>query len=228
MKLNSTLNGHRIFAQWPRPVVLVALTCLMISGCEKHVKWSEEVKLSTGETITIDRDVRHKGGGAAWPQGQGSIPMEHLIRFQYPPKTGPLIEWRSTKVGYVGTYAELPLVMDISPDKTWFIFTENASVPACDRYIRYQFRNGSWVETPLPEKISPLIPNLYLAAGGNDIEDHVTLAEKAKESSARGYPHYIRQVGPDTYWCSADYKGPYPPVEAPDCRRFPMHPACGR
>lgn len=205
---------------------LLILLCL--AGCEKHVKWREEVKLSTGETIIIDRDVRHKGGGAAWPQGQGSVPMEHLIRFQYPPKTGQVIEWRSTKVGYTGTYAELPLVLDIGADRTWFILTKNASVPECSRYVKYQLQNDRWIEPLLPEKITPLTPNLLLAAGGNDIKGLVTLEEKAKENSTFGYPPYLKQVGPNTYWCGPDYKGSYPPIETFDCRRFPMHPACPR
>ncbi|MHB1184439.1 MAG: hypothetical protein ACYC4A_07040 [Desulfobulbia bacterium] len=106
------------------------LVCLSLVGCEKKVTWQEEVKLSTGETITIDREVRHAGGGAAWPQGQGSIPREHIIRFRYPAQTGKFIEWRSTKLS-PATYAELPLVLDIGADKTWYIFTKIAINAGC-------------------------------------------------------------------------------------------------
>lgn len=210
-------------------VGFVVLVGILLTGCEKHVTWQEEVKLSTGEIITIERDVRHKGGGAAWPQGQGSVPMEHIIRFRYPAQTGPLIEWHSTKVEPQGTYAELPLILDISADKTWFIFTKTVAVPGCKRYVKYQLQNGVWIESPLAEDIEIHSTNLFLAAGGVGIEGLITLAEKAKENSDLGYPADIKKVGPKKYSCVWNYNGPYPPVETPpDCRRYPMHPACER
>ena len=132
--------------------IVFLLVCLSLAGCESTVKWQEEVKLSTGEIITIDREVRHEGGGAAWPQGQGSVPMEQIIRFRYPAQTGPLIEWRSTKLGPAGTYAELPLVLDLGVDKTWFIFTLHWPNEGCVQYVKYQFQNGAWAETLLREQ----------------------------------------------------------------------------
>ncbi|MHB9118528.1 MAG: hypothetical protein ACYC2R_09675 [Burkholderiales bacterium] len=155
--------------------------------------------------------------------------MEHIIRFRYPAQTGPLIEWRSTKVAYQGTYAELPLVLDIGADKVWYIFTNVYISDACARYTKYELKNGAWVETPLALEIESHPTNLFLAAGGVGIEGLITLAEKAKENSSSGYPAYIKQVGPKKYSCEWGYNGPYPPVEnPPDCRRYPMHPACER
>lgn len=189
------------------------LVCLSLAGCEKKVAWQEEVKLSTGETITIDREVRHAGGGAAWPQGQGSIPREHIIRFRYPAQTGPIIEWRSTKLSR-STYAELPLVLDISEDRTWFIFAVLPLSGVCDQYLSYQLRNGAWVETPLAEDIETHPTNLFLAAGGVGIEGLISLAEKAKENSSIGYRSRLKQVGPKRFGCDFGYGGPYPPVGA--------------
>lgn len=203
------------------------LTCLSLEGCDSHVKWQEEVQLRTGEIIVIDRDVRHEGGGAAWPHGQGSVPMEHTIRFQYPPKTGPVMEWRSTKLEPQGSYAELPLVLDISEDNTWFIFTNVAVNSACTRYSKYQFHNGAWSEAVLAEDIETHTTNLFLAGGGVGIEGLITLAEKDKEYSSNRYFPDIKKVGPKKYSCVGGYIGPYPPIEnPPDCKQYPGHPAC--
>lgn len=177
------------------------LFCLLLAGCEKHVRWQEEVKLSTGEVIVIDRDVRHKGGGAAWPQGQGSVPMEHIIRFRYPTPIGPLMEWHSTKVGPRGTYAELPLVLDISADGTWFVFTRHWVDEACVQYVKYQFQNGVWAEAMLPDDIETCPTNLFLAAGSNTIKGLISIAEKNLENSSFGYPKHLKKVGPKQVLC---------------------------
>ena len=178
----------------------VMLVCLLLTGCQNKVTWQEEVALSSGETITIDREVTHAGGGAAWPQGQGSIPREHLIRFRYPAQTGPLIEWRSTKLS-PATYAELPLVLDLSVNKIWFIYTRLSINAGCRRYVKYQFQNGVWEEILLAEEIGTHPTNLFLAAGGVGIKGLITLAEKARENASPGYPLYLKQVGPKLNVC---------------------------
>lgn len=186
---------------WTRQPMSALLVCLVLAGCESKVKWQEEVKLSTGEIITIDREVKHKGGGAAWPRGQGSVPMEHLIRFRYPAQTGPLIEWRSTRLEPQGTYAELPLVLDLGADKTWLIITRHWITGACIRYVKYQFRNGIWTEPSLPEDIDIHSTNLFLAAGSNEIKGLISLAEKVQENASIGYPKHLRKVGPKRVIC---------------------------
>ena len=174
--------------------------CLSLTGCEKHVRWQEEVKLSTGEIVIIDRDVKHAGGGAAWPQGQGSIPREHIIRFRYPAQTGPLIEWRSTKLS-PATYAELPLVLDIRADGTWFLFTRHWADEACIQYVKYQFQNGTWTEIALPDAIETCPTNLFLAAGSNQIKGLITIADKTRENSSFGYPKHLKKIGPKRTVC---------------------------
>lgn len=202
-----------ISSRWNLLFALTLLVCLSLAGCKSKVKWQEEVKLSTDETITIEREVEHAGGGAAWPQGQGSIPREHLIRFRYPAQGGPMIEWHSTKLDS-STYAELPLVLDISADKTWYIFTAFHINPACVQYVKYQFQNGVWTEPKLTEAIEPHPTNLFLAAGSNEIEGRISLAEKARENSSSGYAPDLKQVGPKRFNCYSDYNGPYPPTGA--------------
>ena len=183
-----------------RRLVSALLICLALAGCDSTVKWREEVKLSTGEIITIDREVKHRGGGAALPQGQGTIPREHLIRFRYPAQTGPLIEWRSTKLS-PATYAELPLVLDLGADKAWFIFTRHLPNEGCIQYMKYQSKNGAWTEPPLAEDIDTHPTNLFLAADSNEIEGLISIAEKAQENASMGYPKHLRKVGPKKKLC---------------------------
>lgn len=193
--------------------IVLALT-LSLSGCENKVKWQEEVKLSTGEIITIDREIKYADRGPAWLHGQGFTPKEYIIHFKYPAQTGSLIEWRSTKLDSL-TYAELPLVLDLGADKGWFIFTRHSINAACSRYVKYQFQNGVWMEPPLAEVIETLPLNLFLAADSNEIEGLISLADKTKENSDSGYSTDLKQVGPKSYWCENGYNGPYPPVETP-------------
>lgn len=189
---------------------LLIFGCLGLAGCQQTVGWKEEVKLSTGQTITIEREAKHAGGGAAWPQGQGSIPREHIIRFKYPPQTGPLIEWHSTKLTKA-TYAELPLVLDLNPDKSWVIYTVLVLSPGCDQYLKYEFKNGVWAEIPLADDIGTRRTNLYLAAGSNSIKGLITLGQKTEENSAIGFRSRLKQVGPKRFACDTGYRGPYPP-----------------
>ncbi|MFA6313684.1 MAG: hypothetical protein WCV99_23915 [Sterolibacterium sp.] len=204
--MNHLISGDYDYSSTWRFLAALLLSVLLIflalASCnESKVKWQEEVKLSTGEIIKIDREVKHRGGGAAWPQGQGSVPMEHLIRFRYPAQIGPLIEWRSTKLEPQGTYAELPLVLDLSAEKTWFIFTRHWITGACVQYVKYQYQNGAWTEPPLAEDIDTHPTNLFLAADSNEIEGLISLAEKAQENASMGYPKHLRKVGPKRKLC---------------------------
>lgn len=182
--------------------VLAILVSASLVGCDNTQRWQEEVQLSTGETIVINREVKHRGGGMAWPQGQGSVPIEHLIRFQYPQGTENIVEWRSSKFDLPSsTYAELPLVLDIGADKTWSVFTKVHINEGCRRYVEYQFKSGSWSETPLPEFITQHSTNLFLAAGGVGIKGLISLTEKEKENSSIGYTPDFKLVGPKRVIC---------------------------
>jgi hypothetical protein len=184
-----------------------------LTGCVRNVRWQEEVQLSSGEVIVIDREVKHAGGGAAWPQGQGSIPREHIIRFRFPAHGDRLIEWHSTRLDD-SSYAELPLALDVDADKTWTIFTRLPLGGACSQYLKYAFKNGVWVEVRLPDEIGVHRTNLFLAADSNHISGLIGIAEKTKENADPGYPRALRQVGPNRFWCMGGYAGPYPPKDA--------------
>lgn len=182
------------------------LTFLVLAGCENTVSWQEEVKLRTGEVTTIDREVKHVGGGRAWPQGQGTVPREHLIRFRYPPNTGQLIEWRSTKFDLPrASYAELPLVLDLDVDNSWFIYTMQWVNDYCIRYVKYEWRQDSWVEMPLSEEpIEMHETNLYLSADSNAIEGNISLGIKRQVNNSGAYLWFFNKVGPTQVTARSD------------------------
>ncbi|MBK6741513.1 MAG: hypothetical protein IPG66_00475 [Hydrogenophilales bacterium] len=154
-----------------------------------------------GETITIEREVKHKVAAQPGRMGRAPFRWSTSSAFRYPAQTGQIIEWRSTKLGPRGTYAELPLVLDISANKTWYVFTKIAINEGCRRYVKYQFQNGVWTEPMLTEAIEPHPTNLFLAAGSNEIEGLISLVEKARENSSSGYTPDLKQVGPKRVIC---------------------------
>jgi hypothetical protein len=177
---------------------LTALICSLLAGCESIVSWQEEVKLRTGQVITVDREVKHVGGGAAWPQGQGTVPREYLIRFRYPPNTGQVIEWHSTKFDLPrASYAELPLVLDLDVNNAWFIYTMQWVNDYCIRYVKYEWRQDGWVETTLSEEsIEMHETNLYLSADSNAIQGNISLGTKRQENNSGAYLWFFKAVGP--------------------------------
>lgn len=137
------------------------------------------------------------------------------------------MEWRSTKLEPQGTWAELPLVLNIGADNNWFIFTIVSINEACAKYSKYQFSNGVWSEIPLPVDIETHRTNLSLAAGSNRLEGLIAVAEKDEELIGYRYLNKYKNVGPKKYVCMGGYNGPYPPIEKPlDCKKYPGHRDC--
>lgn len=196
-----------------RSLGMAFLLCLSLASCTGSEPWQEEVRLSNGAIINIDREVKYASGGAAWPRGQGSIPREHIIRFKYPTQSDKLIEWRSRKLDS-STYSELPLVLDLAGDKTWFIFTLLALSSACDQYFKYEFKNGAWTEIPLPDDIEVHTTNLTLKGGALQKDKLISISAKAAELREIGYRWRLKKVGPKRFACVDQYRGPYPPTGA--------------
>lgn len=177
--------------------IFVGLPLLSIKGCQRTLAWQEEVQLSTGETIMIDREVT-QDRGSGLPGFKGYSTKEYLIRFKYPPQSGSTIEWSVSNVS--AYYGDTPLVLDISKDKVWFIYTEHTVSDHCVRYVKHRLQNGVWVETPFSNaSIDVHQTNLSLASGS---EEDIVPIKKGSISIAdipqinSKYPLYLKQVGP--------------------------------
>jgi len=61
-------------------------------------KWKEEVQLSDGRIIVVERELEFESGGGEWARNRRGIkPAEYRIRFVYPEGSEQIIEWRSLK-----------------------------------------------------------------------------------------------------------------------------------
>jgi hypothetical protein len=160
------------------------------------LSWKEEVRLNNGKIIVIERDQINESGGDEWALNRsGGKPKEYRIRFASPSGTRKMTEWRSTKKDD-GMWPEVPLFFDfISEQPTIFSLVAIPNSNCCEVYSKYIYRNGAWVEEPLPEKFSPHASNLFFGTQKN-MPSFLSLAEKAKRSSDSGYRQALKQIGP--------------------------------
>lgn len=186
----------------------------------KIVKWQEEVKLSTGEMIVVERETRFKGGGDPF-QGVADL---MTMRFRYPPNAKDVIEWQTVRYGDRGYFPpgksigldlgpgksgsnirgyspESPLLLDVEQEtKRLVLITRNVGTSeGCDEYFRYRYENGQWKDDILPEVFEKRPHNLFLDAEKLTIPNYVNL-EMNRESGKRKDIRF-RQIGPDRCLC---------------------------
>ncbi len=187
----------------------VALTGLAVSqiacSSQKTVKWSEEVQLSNGQMIVVERETQHRPGGGELFRGSGWRPQQYVIRFKYPPNSEQVIEWRSTKMdGESAREPEYPLLLDIeTPNGRPTVISFHHLRGACYEYLRYTYLNGAWTEDPLPAEFEARESNLYLPAAGLDLPGKVSLELKRKENADIRYSIRFKKIGPKQMDCRA-------------------------
>jgi hypothetical protein len=161
--------------------------------------WKEEVLLSDGKVIVVERKMVSEGGGDEWAFNRsGSKPKEYRIRFEYPTGSGKMIEWHSTKKS-PRTWPEVPLVLDMASGQP-IVFSLVAISAGCEVYSKYIYQNGAWIEEYLPEKFDPRATNL-LFGSQKDLPTLLNLEEKNKRNSDSGYRREFKQIGPTRKVC---------------------------
>ncbi|HLP98364.1 MAG TPA: hypothetical protein VK149_07955 [Sideroxyarcus sp.] len=165
----------------------------LFSGSEK---WKEEVQLSDGRVIVVEREQLNESGGDEWALNRGGgKPKEYRIRFASQNETGKMIEWRSVKVDSF-RWPEVPLVLDfIAGQPTIFTLVAEQGTNCCEVYSKYVYHHGSWREEPLPEQFDPHTNNLFYGNRKN-MPSFLDLTEKAKRQSDSGYRRALKAVGP--------------------------------
>jgi len=157
-------------------------------------KWKEEVKLSDGRIIVVERKIVNESGGGEWASNRGGLkPKEDYIWFDLN-GSGKMIEWHTIKKS--DGWPEIPLILDLENGQP-VIFTIVGVRTACEAYNKYVYRNGVWNEEALPEKFEPRTTNLLVK--GKDIPKFVNLETKRKENEDSRRP--VRQVGPTREIC---------------------------
>lgn len=162
-------------------------------------KWKEEVQLSDGRIIVVEREtLRERGGGEIASNRSGSKPKEHRIRFVHPDGSGQKIEWRSSKKS-PATWPEFPLILDVVSGNP-IVYTTVGIRARCEMYSKYIFKGGGWSEEELPGIFEKLTTNLFIK-NGVDMPKFVDLETKRKGNADIGYSRSLRQVGPTRQVC---------------------------
>lgn len=161
--------------------------------------WKEEVQLSDGRVIVIERETIREAGGDEWASNRsGTKDKEYKLWFAGPDSSGKIIEWHSTKIS-PNAWPEVPLVFDLVSGKP-VIFSLTAISVGCEIYSKYVYENGTWIEEPLPENFDSHATNL-LFGSRRDIPALVTLKEKRKRNDGAGYGRELYQAGPARKIC---------------------------
>lgn len=175
--------------------LFVLMLGMTMNACSSSEKWKEEVQLSDGRVVVVDREMTREVGGDEWASNRGGVkPKEYRIRLAYPVGSEKMIEWHSTKKDD-GMWPEVPLVFDIKSEQP-IIFSLVAISICCEIYSKYVYHNGKWIEEPLPEQFEQHTTNLLFGSQRN-LPAFVNLEEKRKRNSDAGYRKALKQIGPN-------------------------------
>jgi len=160
------------------------------------MRWSEDVVLADGKTITVSREVLYERGGGEWASNRsGTKPKSETLVI--PLIANRVAEWATAKIS-PGTWPEIPLVIEIEGNQP-VVYTLLAISLACEIYSKYVFRDGRWVEEPLPEHF-PIRPTNLLFGNRANLPHHVSIEEKKKRNGGV-YRRALKQVGPSKLVC---------------------------
>jgi hypothetical protein len=183
-------------------ILIAVTTILSMAGCSgspRAEKWKEEVRLSSGKIIVVEREtLRERGGDEIASNRSGTKPKKRIIRFVNPNGSKKIIEWRSTKLDDV-RWPEKHLILDLESGDP-VVYTIVYVSGSCEVYSKYVYRNGIWSEEKLPEKFKVRTTNLFIR-DGVDMPKFVDLAKKQKGNDEIGYRKSLKQVGPTRKVC---------------------------
>ena len=161
-------------------------------------KWKEEVQLSDGKVIVIERELVLESGGDEWSANRRGVkPKEDRLRFPNPNGSGNVIEWHSIKKS-PQTWPEVPLILDVESGQL-VIFSSVFKAGGCNIYSKYLYQNGAWVEEKLPPTFEQRITNLYIFQ--NEGLSYIDFNKK-RENISDVKSQNLAKVGPTNPDCS--------------------------
>lgn len=186
----------------PHIKIFIGTLCVLLSSCSKTTEWQEEVMLSNGTTIQIERKTLLNPGGAEIATGSGYSPSKYIIKMEYPFGSNHYIEWASHTMPAT-LHPEFPLVLDVqSGDERPYMITIGWASDSCYEYMKYEYIGDQWKQQKLPEAFHVMETNLYLGSARSSISKHIGLAQK-RELLAKGrYSSVYKTVGPKRTGCS--------------------------
>jgi len=170
---------------------------LTLTGCESgkvDLKWQEEVKMTDGQMLLVNRTAKgEQVGGHFGTTGGGGFKEKELTLdvVKLPENWQPPPAWRTDYV---------PILLDYQPaEHTWsvvatFFWCKGAKFPPLV-YTEYQSKNGGpWVVVPLEERLIGRSTNLYTHIGGK-MPEHIT-AEETDQKSRSAFRD-LREIVPN-------------------------------
>jgi hypothetical protein len=177
-------------------IYFITLICLTACG-DRVEKWKEEVRLSNGQVVVVERELWMEPGGDEWSSNRSlSKPKEYVIRFPNPDGSGKYIEWKSVKGP--STWPERPLIFDISASEVTVFSIIDLRV--CRSYLKNVYRNGFWNREDLPERFEKRPANLLLAIRP-EMPDFIDLNSKKKLNADPRYERELNHIGPSRIVC---------------------------
>lgn len=182
-----------------RHLVLCA-SVLFFSGCENRIKFSEEVQISSGKVVTIEREVvtaafGEVGGPGGWDAKFMSMELVDPRKPIIPPK------WESPS-GLV------PIIFDWDIDSSeWYLV---ATFFSCQSWVNHgkpkppyaEFRvvNGAWSRQELSKKVIGRKANLLTGIRSGGEPKRVSLGEKTTRMADPRIAKAFREVASDGAW----------------------------
>ncbi|UCG97419.1 MAG: hypothetical protein JSW31_17980 [Burkholderiales bacterium] len=192
----------------PRLWLGVLLAALLLAACarEKVFRWEEEVVLSTGETLVLERTTRYRRSGEPYnPLRAGWAPEDSgiAVRAGAPDLIG---------ASYAAPDWIEPVVVDRDPHTRDLVMVGTAwncdwvrkyAGKAKGLYVAFRLRPGVEAEAiPMPDWAWGRTRNLYLTYFEIEPPKWVTpaQAERHNKTDARGAPEYFR-IDPTIRFC---------------------------
>lgn len=169
--------------------LLVVATYWLWSHFANRHHWKEEVQLQNGELLTVDRSIQFEFDRPIGGVG-GSDVIESTLEISSPNRKDSPPQWRHPPF--------LPLVFDRDPDNNeWFIV---ATFYMCTDwyslgrpklpYTEFRYRNGTWIQLPLSEKLIGREGNILVPNGRDAGPDYSLQMKRDKLSDPRVSPEY--------------------------------------
>ena len=187
------MKAQRNSVEWVVHLFLTLVVGISMSACSK-TSWKEEVQLSDGRMIVVERKTLREGGGDEWAFNRsGTRPKEYLIQFVLPDDTKHFVKWHSTKLDR-NLWPETPLILDAESGRM-VLFTSTFDQTGCHIYSKYVYSGDAWSEELLPEQFEVQLANLLIR---EDIEmpGIVTLAFKRQVHEDVRSTREFLQIGP--------------------------------
>lgn len=186
-------NGHRLLKAFKTVGFGLILGANLTACGAGSYQWKEEVQLSDGKVIIIERELVLERGGDEWASNRRGVkPKEDRLRFPNPDGSGNMIEWHSIKKS-PQTWPELPLILDVESDQL-VVFSSVAKAGGCQVYSKYLYQNGIWVEEKLLPTFEQRATNLYVFQ--NEGLSYIDLNKKRENIDDYRNTRFV-EVGPE-------------------------------